>query len=1095
MYLLQTLVNPLDLFVRAPGEWLYFFMVIAICFACLLMMLGQRMRRPQDVVALRYTLALLGALTAWTTLMGGTLIALSLDQDAAKVLPPLERFASVMTITFLLWAFLSTGIRRYARLFHTFLGIIVLAVISAYVLSAAHWHNLAGTVDFNLSEWGVLWAFIAVSLSGVGVLLMLVYSKKITDAPLKLLFFVILLSGYGLTLIQAAQGNIIGDYSGPARLAFVGALIVLLALIYREIIASLAAEIAAKPRPTAREERATLHQTSVNDRDSSTLLAALESILEQSTEDDASKQIVRVIADMLNVDVCALLSSRDANYITVTVAYDDRNKTWMHNIPINLDNQPMLAATIEHPGRHSLMPNLNEHEIQDLLVRLNIDEIGPVYFQPLLDGGILAGILMLAMPYSKRRLRETEEGLIQRMGVILGDLLGLLQYGQEIHRTGESLYFLNTDVELPSHVSTQELQEGLRLAREQIIHLHGEIKHLKARLSEEENRVASELGVTDDGAPISQQMITLSDEQDQLRQERDTLSDQVQEAQAVLHGAFATDDTALINDIVASLQRERDALAVERDRLRIRLDEIVNQDSIVPESVQMVLDRMTEEKARLIDERDQLRIKLNEIQSQLETVGIKTSSTGLVQLVQQLTEHRMLLQEQNAGLKSEYQRLSDERVSLAKRIGDVDTQNKRVQALERDLENLATDREIAVQQRDQLQNELHEVYTKIDDIKEHRTRLLAQVSDYEEKLKETHAFQVKLRRELRVLADARSLWEGEKDRMRAEIQALRMERDQLLARTDGDRERLRELGDSGIGSLTMMVNDLTEQRQVLEHELYDIRETLSTAEYSLDLLRDQLHSEADMHLEHRVANSDLLVGLVHDLRTPMTSIIGYVDLLLAESAGILGDMQRRFLQRVAASIQRLTAMLNDLIRITELDAGTIALEPVSVNISSVIEDAITKAAVQFREKNLSVDLDFDTDIPLVRVDRDAIEQVIEQLLLNAYLVTPAESAISISISRRGHPLNSDNESVPCLYVAIKDRGGGIRPEDEARVFARKYKAVNPLISGLGDTGVGLAIAKALIEAQGGKLWMETQQGVGSSFVFVLPLNPITSPGD
>jgi signal transduction histidine kinase len=77
---------------------------------------------------------------------------------------------------------------------------------------------------------------------------------------------------------------------------------------------------------------------------------------------------------------------------------------------------------------------------------------------------------------------------------------------------------------------------------------------------------------------------------------------------------------------------------------------------------------------------------------------------------------------------------------------------------------------------------------------------------------------------------------------------------------------------------------------------------------------------------------------------------------------------------------------------------------------------------------------------------------------------------------------------PCLYVSIADRGGGIMPEDEARVFVRKYKAENPLIEGLGDTGVGMAIAKALVEVHGGSLWLESRPNIGTVFNFVLPFH-------
>jgi len=275
--------------------------------------------------------------------------------------------------------------------------------------------------------------------------------------------------------------------------------------------------------------------------------------------------------------------------------------------------------------------------------------------------------------------------------------------------------------------------------------------------------------------------------------------------------------------------------------------------------------------------------------------------------------------------------------------------------------------------------------------------------------------------------------------------------------------------------------------------LHETRAQLASATSRLDALRIQAQNAVvERQPQYRPEDSGLLVGMVQEFRTPMTSIIGYVDLLLGESAGILGEMQRKFLQRVSTNISRLVAMLNDLIRITELDTGSITFNPSPINLTSVIEDAVTKAAIQFREKGLVVNLDLVTGLPSVYVDRDAIDQVVGQLLSNAYLVSPPDSEIFISVQRREMPLppNSTGALVECVYVAVEDRGGGINPEDEARVFSRKYRAENPLVPGLGDTGVGLAIAKALVEAQGGRLWVETKERIGSRFAFVLPLKPI-----
>jgi len=217
----------------------------------------------------------------------------------------------------------------------------------------------------------------------------------------------------------------------------------------------------------------------------------------------------------------------------------------------------------------------------------------------------------------------------------------------------------------------------------------------------------------------------------------------------------------------------------------------------------------------------------------------------------------------------------------------------------------------------------------------------------------------------------------------------------------------------------------------------------------------------------------------------MTSIVGYVDLLMNESAGILGEMQHKFLQRVSANVVRLTSMIEDLTRITTLDAGRFVLVPDRVDVVAVLEDAITAASTTLSEKGLIVHLDLEDSMPPARADEEAVTQIVGQLLTNAYLASPPGGEVFV-IARRD-TRHARRGVADRVYVSIEDRGGGIAPEDQSRVFARKYKAENPLIQGLGDTGVGLAIARALVEAHGGEIWLESRIGIGSAFNFTLPL--------
>jgi signal transduction histidine kinase len=241
-------------------------------------------------------------------------------------------------------------------------------------------------------------------------------------------------------------------------------------------------------------------------------------------------------------------------------------------------------------------------------------------------------------------------------------------------------------------------------------------------------------------------------------------------------------------------------------------------------------------------------------------------------------------------------------------------------------------------------------------------------------------------------------------------------------------------------------------------------------------------------------HAELLASLVQELRTPMTSIVGYTDLLLGESVGILGAMQRKFLQRVKANTERMSAKLDDLIEITSIDLGRREIEPETVNIVSVIEEAIMNTAGQFRERGITIDLALDDDLPEIRADPDALNQVMLNLLSNACKASEVSTTVEVTASLQG-----TNDAVlggaSYFLVSVRDTGGGIGEEDRRRVFTRLYRADNPLIKGLGETGVGLSVAKTLVEAHNGRIWVESENGVGSTFSFILPVEGPVEAGD
>ena len=227
--------------------------------------------------------------------------------------------------------------------------------------------------------------------------------------------------------------------------------------------------------------------------------------------------------------------------------------------------------------------------------------------------------------------------------------------------------------------------------------------------------------------------------------------------------------------------------------------------------------------------------------------------------------------------------------------------------------------------------------------------------------------------------------------------------------------------------------------------------------------------------------AEVIASISQELRQPMSSIVGYTDLLLGESVGILGALQRKFVERIKSSTERISNLINDLIQINTLETGLSEIKPETVDLNLVIDNAMSYTSSQVREKNISLHLDLPKNMASIRADRESLQQILIHLLQNAGAASPNEGTIHLRVQTR------NEEGGEYILLQVTDTGGGIPPEDLPRVFTRLYRAENVLIQGVGDTGVGLSIAKTLTEAQNGRIWVETQAGKGSTFSVLLPV--------
>lgn len=248
--------------------------------------------------------------------------------------------------------------------------------------------------------------------------------------------------------------------------------------------------------------------------------------------------------------------------------------------------------------------------------------------------------------------------------------------------------------------------------------------------------------------------------------------------------------------------------------------------------------------------------------------------------------------------------------------------------------------------------------------------------------------------------------------------------------------------------------------------------------------------EADLLRQERGVTDELVISLAQELRTPMTSIAGYTDLLLSEMLGALGAKQRDFLQRVKANVERMDAFLDLIVQLTTSGERNPGAESGGVDIQASIDTAVSNVITQIREKKLRLDLDTSPTLPALPIHREALQQIINNLIGNACQASPPNGRVSISacINTLPPPANNGHsEPITFLHLAFKDSGGGIQAEDRSRVFSPQHRADDPLIDGLGDTGAGLAVARTLTEANGGRVWIESEMGIGSTFSVLFPI--------
>ena len=244
--------------------------------------------------------------------------------------------------------------------------------------------------------------------------------------------------------------------------------------------------------------------------------------------------------------------------------------------------------------------------------------------------------------------------------------------------------------------------------------------------------------------------------------------------------------------------------------------------------------------------------------------------------------------------------------------------------------------------------------------------------------------------------------------------------------------------------------------------------------------------DVTVEVEAERAKTEFVSTVSHELRTPMTSIKGYVELLLMGAVGELSEPQHNFLSIIDSNVNRLTVLVNDLLDISRIESGRIALSPETIYIEALLEQVVTEMEGRSLNKSLALQAEIPESLPQVFADPDRVAQVLTNLIANACQYTPAGGDIIVSAEARmgdSHPESYSKE----VWVQVRDNGIGISEEDQAKIFDRFFRADDPAVQEASGAGLGLSIVKSLVEMQGGRIWVESQLGEGSTFTFSLPL--------
>ncbi|MBE2319061.1 GAF domain-containing protein [Solirubrobacter sp. CPCC 204708] len=248
--------------------------------------------------------------------------------------------------------------------------------------------------------------------------------------------------------------------------------------------------------------------------------------------------------------------------------------------------------------------------------------------------------------------------------------------------------------------------------------------------------------------------------------------------------------------------------------------------------------------------------------------------------------------------------------------------------------------------------------------------------------------------------------------------------------------------------------------------------TTFAAQGAIAIQNVQTARELEVASGHKSA---FLASMSHELRTPLNAVIGFSDVLLEEMFGPLNERQAEYVRDIRDSGRHLLELINEILDLSKVEAGRMELEPSAVSLPELLDGGMALVRERAARQALTVTLDVGEEVGLVWGDAVKLKQVVVNLLTNAVKFTPSGGSVAVTASLEGGE----------VVVLVRDSGVGIAETDQERIF-EAFQRGDRRVSTEG-TGLGLTLSKRFVELHGGRIWVDSAVGVGSTFGFAIPV--------